>query len=116
MDELPSETERSRRRTRQNVLLLAACQTLYMTGTSTVIATTAVAGGSLAPTHGLATLPYSLQFLVITATINPGSLLMQRIGRRVGFLIGLALGAAGAALAASGLFLHSFVLFAVARR
>lgn len=84
-----------------------------MTGTSTVVAVTAVAGGSLAPTHGLATLPFSLQFLVTTATIMPASLLMQRVGRRIGFLIGLAAGAAGAGLAAWGIVIHSFALFAV---
>lgn len=112
MSELSSLAERNRRRTQRNVLLLAACQALYMTGTSTVIATTAVAGGLLAPTHGLATLPFSFQFLVTMATIIPASLLMQRIGRRAGFLVGLAAGATGAALAAWGLFVHSFTLFA----
>lgn len=113
MSDVPSRADHARRRMRRNVLLLAACQALYMTGTSTVIAVTAVAGGSLAPTHALATLPFSLQFLVTTATIIPASLLMQRMGRRVGFLIGLAAGATGAGLAAWGLVIHSFALFAV---
>jgi MFS family permease len=84
-----------------------------MTSTSTVVAVTAVAGGLLAPTHSLATLPFSLQFLATTATIMPASLLMQRLGRRIGFLIGLAAGAVGAGLAAWGLVAHSFALFAI---
>jgi MFS family permease len=112
MSDLSSHTA-SARAVRRNVMLLAACQALYMTSTSTVVAVTAVAGGSLAPTHALATLPFSLQFLVTTATIMPASLLMQRIGRRAGFLIGLAAGVAGAALAAWGLVVHSFALFSV---
>lgn len=100
-------------REHRNVLLLSACQALYMTATSTVVAVTALAGGSLAPSHELATLPFSLQFLVTMATTIPASLLMQRIGRRGGFLIGVGVGAAGAALAALGLYLRSFEWFAV---
>jgi MFS family permease len=97
----------------RNVLLLAACQALYMTGTSTVVAVTAIAGGMLAPSHALATLPFSLQYVVTTATTLPASLLMRRIGRRNGFQMGLLAGAAGAALASTGLFIHSFVVFAL---
>jgi MFS family permease len=113
MKELSSNADPVHRRMRRNVLLLAACQALYMTGTSTVVAVTAVAGGALAPSHALATLPFSLQFLVTTATIMPASFLMQRIGRRAGFLIGLAAGCVGVALAAWGLVVHSFALFAL---
>jgi MFS family permease len=113
MNDSSINADRRRRRMRRNVLLLAACQALYMTGTSTVVAVTAIAGGSLAPSHGLATLPFSLQFLVTTATTIPASLLMHRLGRRAGFLLGLGAGAIGAGLAAWGLFLHSFALFTV---
>lgn len=97
----------------RNVLLLAACQALYMTGTSTVVAVTAVAGGLLAPSHALATLPFSLQFVVTTATTMPASLLMRRIGRRIGFQIGLLAGTLGAGLAMAGLLIHSFAVFAL---
>lgn len=113
MSDLPHDRDRALRRMRRNVVLLAACQALYMTGTSAVISVTAVAGGMLAPTHSLATLPFSLQFLVTTATIIPASFLMQRLGRRAGFLVGLTAGAVGAGLAAWGLIAHSFALFAV---
>lgn len=107
------EADGARRRTRRNVFLLALCQALYMTGTSAVLTVTAIAGAALAPTPSLATLPFSLQFLVTMATTIPASLLMRRIGRRPGFQIGLIAGALGAGLAAIGLVVHAFVLFAV---
>lgn len=113
MRDLSNEAGGARRLTRRNVFLLALCQALYMTGTSTVLTVTAIAGATLAPTPALATLPFSLQFLVTMATTIPASLLMRRIGRRPGFQIGLIAGAMGAALAAIGLFIHAFALFAM---
>ncbi|MGE5539835.1 MAG: MFS transporter [Gemmatimonas sp.] len=98
---------------RRNVLLLAICQALYMTGTSTVLTVTAVAGARLAPTPLLATLPFSLQFLATMATTIPASLLMRRIGRRRGFLIGTGIGATAASIAAWGLASNAFALFAL---
>ena len=98
---------------RRNVFLLALCQALYMTGTSTVLTVTAIAGATLAPTPSLATLPFSLQFLVTMATTIPASFLMRRIGRRPGFQIGLVAGATGAGVAAIGLFIHDFPFFAI---
>lgn len=111
MNALSDELSGTWRRTRRNVFLLALCQALYMTGTSTVLTVTAIAGATLAPIASLATLPFSLQFLVTMATTIPASLLMRRIGRRPGFQIGLVAGAMGAGLAALGLFIHDFVLF-----
>jgi MFS family permease len=113
MISVSSGIEDARRLTRRNVFLLALCQALYMTGTSTVLTVTAIAGATLAPTPALATLPFSLQFLVTMATTIPASLLMRRIGRRHGFQIGLVAGSTGAALAAMGLFIHDFASFAV---
>jgi MFS family permease len=98
---------------RRNVLLLAVCQALFMTGTSTVLTVTAVAGARIAPSPLLATLPYSLQFIATMATTIPASLLMHRIGRQGGFLIGSAVGAIGASLAAWGLASRAFTLFAL---
>jgi predicted MFS family arabinose efflux permease len=81
--------------TRRNVLILALCQALFMTGTSMVLTVTALAGEALAPGSGLATLPLSLQFVVTMATTVPASFLMRRLGRRTGFQIGAAAGLVG---------------------
>lgn len=83
---------------RRNVVLLALCQALFMTGTSMVLTTTALVGLALAEDKTLATLPLGLQFLMTTATTLPAAFIMKRFGRRTGFLIGVAAGAASGVL------------------
>jgi len=99
---------------KKNVLLLASAQAMMMTGGTLLIATSALVGFALSPDKSLATLPLALQMLAGMFTSIPASLLMQRIGRRAGFLIGNTLGLAGAALAAYAIVHQSFTLFAVA--
>jgi MFS family permease len=96
---------------KKNVLLLAACQAMLMTGGSLLIATSALVGFRLAPDKALATLPLAMQMLASMLTTIPASLLMQRIGRRAGFLLGSSIGIAGAGLAAYAIVTGSFVLF-----
>jgi MFS family permease len=97
---------------RRNVLLLAACQAMMMTGGSLLVATSALVGFRLSPDKSVATLPLALQMLATMLTTIPASLLMQRLGRRAGFLIGSAIGVSGAALAAWAIVAGSFPLFA----
>lgn len=87
-------------RFKTDVALLAACQALFMTGTSLLIAASALVGLALAPSAGLATVPVGLQFLAMMLFTFPASLYMQRFGRRPGFVTGAALGLLGALLAA----------------
>lgn len=97
-----------------NLLLLALCQAMLMSGASLMITTAAVVGDRLSSDPQWATLPLGLQFLATLATTIPASLLMQRIGRRRGFLIGAVSGLAGAGLAAFAVYRGDFVLFCVA--
>ena len=100
-----------------NVGLLAACQALMMSANVLLITTSALVGQRLAAQQALpeylATLPLALQFLATMFTTIPASLLMKQIGRRAGFLIGSALGLAGAALACYAIVYNSFHLFAL---
>lgn len=105
------ETERARRRARRNVVLLALCQALYMTGTSMVLTITALAGTAIAPIKSLGTLPLSLQFVVTMLTTLPASLLMRRYGRRSAFLIGALAGILGASICFYALVKANFALF-----
>ena len=98
----------------RNVLLLALCQAMSMTGATLLIATSALVGFRLAPDRSLATLPLALQMLGNMLTTIPASLLMQRIGRRNGFLVGNAVGIGGAALATWAIVTGSFGMFVVA--
>ncbi|MGQ0648204.1 MAG: MFS transporter [Gemmatimonadaceae bacterium] len=98
---------------RRNVWHLAAGQAMGFTGSTLLVATSALVGLRLAPREGLATLPMALQMVANMLTTIPASLLMQRIGRRGGFLVGSAIGIVGAALAVRAIVIESFALFAM---
>ena len=98
---------------KKNVLLLAASQAMFMTGGSLLIATSALVGYRLSPDKALATLPLALQMLAGMLTSIPASLLMQRVGRRAGFLLGSSIGIAAACVAAYAIASANFVLFAI---
>ncbi|MGB0672121.1 MAG: MFS transporter [Rhodospirillales bacterium] len=97
-----------------NVTLLSICQALVMSGASLHIILGGLAGHALADDKALATLPITLTVVgSLTATV-PASLLMQKIGRRGGFLIGTSIGLAGALLACLALWWYDFWLFVLA--
>ncbi|MDH4134818.1 MAG: MFS transporter [Gammaproteobacteria bacterium] len=98
---------------KRNVLVLASAQAMMMTGGALLIATSALVGQRLAPDPALATLPLALQMLAGMLTSIPASLIMQRIGRRGGFLIGNFIGLLGAILATWAIVSGSFSLFAL---
>lgn len=99
---------------KRNVLLLAACQAMLMISGTLLIATSALVGYQLSPDKALATLPLAMQMLAGMLVSIPASLLMQRMGRRAGFLIGSSIGVAGAGLAAWAIVSGSFALFVCA--
>ena len=96
---------------KRNVLLLAACQAIFITGSSLVVSVSALVGLDLAPDPRLATLPAGLLFLAAMTTTMPASLLMQQIGRQRGFVIGVSVGGLGAALSSVAILAGSFPLF-----
>lgn len=96
---------------RRNVLILAACQALAMTGASLLITTAALIGQMLATDKSLATLPLGLQFVATMLTTIPASLLMKRVGRRVGFTVGALVGASGGTISSFAILSGSFAGF-----
>lgn len=98
-------------KTKKNVVLLAACQALFMTSTSAVFTTSALVGHMLAEDKSLATLPLALQFGAGMVATVPASLYMKRFGRRIGFLTGTAIGMTGAITATFAILTGSLVLF-----
>jgi predicted MFS family arabinose efflux permease len=100
-------------RTRRNVLLLAACQALMMSGTSLNMTVSALVGHQLAFDKSLSTLPLAFQFLATMLATIPASMLMKQIGRREGFTVGALIGLVGAGTSAWGIFLNDFWLFAL---
>jgi MFS family permease len=98
---------------RRNVIILATSQALCMSGASLIMTISALAGQMLATDKTLATVPLALQFTATMLTTIPASLLMGKVGRRVGFTLGQIVGICGASGACYALFQADFVLFAV---
>lgn len=99
---------------KRNVFLLAGAQALFQTASVMVMTLSGLTGLWLAPDQGLATLPIALMMVAAAATMIPASLLMQRLGRKAGFLLGAALGCLAGLTAAGAIWLHSFWLFVFA--
>ncbi|MDO9164906.1 MAG: MFS transporter [Rhodoferax sp.] len=97
----------------RNVSLLAASQALMLSAVVLSMTLAGILGATLAPDKGLATLPIAAMVVGTAIASIPASLLMRRLGRRTGFLIGAALGIAGSGLAATGLQMQSFSTFVV---
>jgi MFS family permease len=66
----------------------------------------------LAADKSLATLPHALGWVSVAALAIPASQMMRRWGRRTGFIVGAAIGIVGALIAAYGIYVGEFWLFA----
>ncbi|PTE23613.1 MFS transporter [Cereibacter changlensis] len=106
---LPASDPRSRR----NVWVLVAAQAVLGSQMSMVFIVAGLAGQSLASNICWATLPISLTVIGSMLAATPLSAVMQRFGRRTGFVIGAVAGMIGAAIGAYGLMLGSFPVFLI---
>lgn len=97
----------------QNVFLLALSQAVVMTTISLVLSSSALVGVQLSSPN-LATVPLAIQYLATMLALYPAAKLMERYGRRSVFCTGALIGALGLAVAAMGIRLGSFALFAAA--
>ncbi len=94
----------------RNVALLSAAQAFLFTNNVTLIALNGLVGYQLAADKSFATLPVTTQVIGSALFALPASHLMQRIGRRAGFLIGTLCGLIGGAIATYGVYAHSMAL------
>lgn len=100
-------------RAKRNVTVLVIAQAFLGAQMPMIFTIGGLAGQSLASNICFATLPISMIVLGSMLMANPMSGLMQKYGRRAGFWLGAAGGAAGAAIGAYGLYLGSFGVFLV---
>ncbi len=98
----------------KNVILLAICQALAMTGMTMNMTVTALVGKELTPDQAYATLPLALQFTATMLATMPASLYMRYVGRRLGFVTGVMIGVAGATIGLYAIFEQDFPLFCLA--
>ncbi len=94
-----------------HVFWLAVCQALMLSSTSLTMATSALVGFALAPSAAQATLPVGFVYVFMMLTMIPASLLMQKLGRKIGFALGGAVGMMGGLVSAFGIYQQSFSLF-----
>ena len=97
-------------RAKRNTAILAAAQAILGAQMPILFVIGGLVGAELSPNPCLATLPISLIVFGSMTTAPWLSPLMQRRGRRTGFVIGGLAGALGAALAALGLLMGSFAV------
>ncbi|WP_071675257.1 MFS transporter [Nioella nitratireducens] len=97
----------------RNVMVLVAAQAILGSQMPMIFVVGGLAGQMLAPNACLATLPISLIVFGSMTTAPWLSTVMQRYGRRVGFFAGTLGGSLGAATAAYGLWVDSFLIFLV---
>jgi len=100
----------SRRAEKRNVLILAAGQALFQTASVLIMTVGGLAGLIVAADKSLATLPIAAVMVGAMLGTVPASLLMGRIGRRAGFVLGALMGAVGGGLGALGMIRGSLLL------
>ena len=95
---------------RRQITLLVLCQALLYVNNVTLITINGLAGLALAPSPLWATLPVTTYIVGSALTTVPASIIMGRLGRRAGFMLGSAMGALGTAIAAFAVVSGSFAL------
>ncbi len=98
-------------RAKRNVTILVMAQAILGSQMPMIFTIGGLAGQSLATNLCWATLPISLIVLGSMLAATPVSAIMQKYGRRTGFLIGTTAGAIGGAVGAYGLYVASFPIF-----
>lgn len=96
------------------VTLLSLCQALLVTGNVLLIAVSPLIGASLAPSASWSTAPVATQWLGLMCATIPASLIMARLGRKRGFVLGNIVGLTGALTAVQALIGEHFGLFLLA--
>jgi MFS family permease len=96
---------------KRNALVLACAQALGGASPSIVISLGGIVGASLVADKTFATVPVSLMQLGIACGVIPAAMLMRRLGRRGGYIIGALTGAVAASIAAAGAGTRLFWLF-----
>lgn len=101
-------------RARRNALVLAIGQALYGSATVIMFTTAGLIGVQIAPSKAWATLPISAFVIGTAASTIPAAMLMKKIGRRPGFMLGAFAGTIGALIGLYAIYTRDFPLFILA--
>jgi len=97
----------------RNITILLVCQLISATGAIVLVTLGGIIGAKLTTNPAFATLPVSIMVVSIAATTIPATMLMKRIGRKLGFSIASLCSVASVALAGYALNTDSFWIFIV---
>ncbi len=95
----------------RNLIVLLLAQMVFVSASALNVTLGGIVGSELAPTAALSTLPVSLTILGTALGTVPATLLMQRIGRRRGFMMAALMGVAASLVSRAGVTSNSFMLF-----
>jgi len=98
----------------RNTAILSTGTALGRAGAPLLVLIGGIIGAELAPSPALATLPIAFGVIGVAAFSIPSALLMQRIGRKRGFILGTLMAAVAWLVAAYAVSIGSFALFCVA--
>jgi predicted MFS family arabinose efflux permease len=102
--------ERLNRRAHRNLLLLACCQAVGQSCNTMMFAATGLSVITFYHRPDLANLPVTMQHIGVMIWVFPAALLMQRVGRSIGFRVGSLFGMAGAIVMCLGLYTANFLV------
>jgi MFS family permease len=97
-----------------NILVLTLSQALGMSAGPLIILIGGIIGTDLAPDKTWATLPLALLVIGGASCTVPAALLMGKIGRRNGFMVGMAIALLAALVGIYAIYSRSFLLFCLA--
>jgi MFS family permease len=98
----------------RNVLLLTLTQATSSTSVTLIATVGSLAGYALATNKALATLPSTMAVIGTALSTIPASLLMKRVGRRFGFMVGALCAMAGGLISVVAMAHHHFWLLTAA--
>jgi MFS family permease len=99
------------RTARRNILVLTAAQALGAASPPIIISLGGIVGQTLSSVPALATLPVSLYNLGLAMGTIPAAMVMKRLGRRSGYLIGASIGVVSGLVATLGIVGATFLIF-----
>jgi predicted MFS family arabinose efflux permease len=97
------------RRAHRNLLLLACCQAVGQSCNTMMFAATGLSVITFYHRPDLANLPVTMQHIGVMIWVFPAALLMQRVGRSIGFRVGSLFGMTGAIVMCVSLYAGNFL-------
>jgi len=95
----------------KNIWLLFLAQPLAMCAAPMIVLSGGLLGAKMAPSPDLATLPLTLMILGTASGVIPASMLMKKIGRKKGTMLGFSVAIFGALIETAATISDDFVLF-----